>query len=339
MTDPSEPRPDEDAVEATGAEPAPGPGQRLRQARLRRGYDLTQVARDLRLTPERVKAIENEDYPRLPDAVFVVGYVKSYARLLDLDPEALGEAYRAALAPSARKASVPPVAPERQAARPATQPSNRPSKPGANPGPNESHWAGTTALLLVLILALAWWLQRPADQATTPPPVGEKPVADALTQPQARVGEAAEDEAGADTSLDESAMEPLDEPPEETEVIVEEEGAAANAPTGDLPAATPASPSRSQHEADVAQVVEKLDVVISFTGPTSVDIRDSTMNYGLIGEMDQGDQHLLGGKPPYSLIIGNAAATRIQVGGQPFDFQSVVRGNVARFILDPAPKR
>lgn len=336
MTDPSEPSPDEDAAEAPEAEPAPGPGQRLRQARLRRGYDLTQVARELRLTPERVKAIENEDYPRLPDAVFVVGYVKSYARLLDLDPEALGEAYRAALAPSARKASAPPAAPPRQAARPATpsanRPSNRPSKTGANPGPNESHWAGITALLLVLILVLAWWLQRPAEQVTTSPQVAEKPVPDTLAQPQARV-----DEAGADTSLDESPMEPLDEPPEETEVIVEEEGADANAPKGALPTAT-AHKIQSPPEADVAQVVEKLDVVISFTGPTSVDIRDSTMNYGLIGEMDQGDQHLLGGKPPYSLIIGNAAATRIQVGGQPFDFQSVVRGNVARFILDPAPK-
>ena len=342
MTDPSEPRPDEEAVEATGAEPPPGPGQRLRQARLRRGLDLTQVARDLRLTPERVKAIENEDYSRLPDVVFVVGYVKTYARLLDLDPEALGEAYRAALAPPARKASAPPAAPPRQAARPATPSENRPShrsaKPGANRGPNESHWAGFTALLLVLILVLAWWLQRPAEQDATSPPVAEKPVPDTLAPPQARVDEAAEEEAGADTSLDESPLEPLDEPPEETEVIVEEEEAAPNAPTGDLPADTPASPPQGEHEADVAQVVEKLDVVISFTGPTSVDIRDSTMNYGLIGEMDQGDQHLLGGKPPYSLIIGNAAATRIQVGGQPFDFQSVVRGNVARFILDPAPK-
>ncbi|MBK8637444.1 MAG: DUF4115 domain-containing protein [Chromatiaceae bacterium] len=335
MTDRSEPGPDEDAVEATGAEPAPGPGQRLRQARLRRGLDLTQVARDLRLTPERVKAIENEDYPRLPGAVFVVGYVKSYARLLDLDPEALGEAYRAALTPPARKPTAPPVAPERQASRPSTEPSSRSSKPRAN----ESLWAGITALLLVLILALAWWLQRSAVQATTSPPVAEKPVPDGLTQPQARVDEAAEDEAGADTSLDESSMEPLDEPQEEETAVIEEEaGAAANAPKKDLPAAPAASPSRSPPEADVAQVVEKLDVVISFTGPTSVDIRDSTMNYGLIGEMDQGDQHLLGGKPPYSLIIGNAAATRIQVGGQPFDFQSVVRGNVARFILDPAPK-
>ncbi|MBP6243063.1 MAG: DUF4115 domain-containing protein [Chromatiaceae bacterium] len=333
MTDPSEPSPDEDAAEAPEAEPAPGPGQRLRQARLRRGYDLTQVARDLRLTPERVKAIENEDYPRLPDAVFVVGYVKSYARLLDLDPEALGEAYRAALAPSARKASVPSVPPERQATRPSTQPSNRPSKPRAY----EFRWAGTTALLLVLILALAWWLQRPADQATTIPQVAEKPVADALIQPQAL-----KDEAGADTSLAEPPTELLDEPPGDLEVIEEEgEGVAAaqtNAPEETLPTATVANQSQTPPEADVAQVVEKLDVVISFTGPTSVDIRDSTMNYGLIGEMDQGDQHLLGGKPPYSLIIGNAAATRIQVGGQPFDFQSVVRGNVARFILDPAPK-
>lgn len=337
MTDPSEPRPDEEAVEVPGVDPPPGPGQRLRQARLRRGLDLVQVARDLRLTPERVKAIENEDYPRLPNVVFVVGYVKSYARLLDLDPEALGEAYRAALAPPARKASASPAPPPRQAARPATPSANRRSKPGANPGPNESHWAGITALLLIIILVLAWWLQRPADQATTSRQVAEKPVPDTLAQPQARVDEAAEDEAGADSSLDESPMEPLDEPPEEMEVIEEEVGRDARAPQGALPTAA-AHKTQTPPEADVAQVVEKLDVVISFTGPTSVDIRDSTMNYGLIGEMDQGDQHLLGGKPPYSLIIGNAAATRIQVGGQPFDFQSVVRGNVARFILDPAPK-
>lgn len=91
-------------------------------------------------------------------------------------------------------------------------------------------------------------------------------------------------------------------------------------------------------EADVAEVVNKLEVVVAFSGPCWVDIRDSTRNYALVGEMDKGDRHLLGGKPPYSLIIGNAAAAQILVDGQPFDFKSVVRGNVARFSLDPASR-
>ncbi len=343
MSEPSEPNPKVDAVDAPRAEEAQGPGQYLRQARLRRGFDLAQVARELRLTPERVRAIENEDQLRLPNAVFVIGYVKSYARLLDLDPEALGEAYRASLSPPslspppARKASRTPAAPERQATRPSKLPST--------PQVHESHWAAITALLLVLILGFAWWLQRPVNQSTATPQVAEKPVPDALVPSQTLVDEAPEDAAGADSSLDELPMEPLDESAEDTEdtEVMEEGGgglstASANLPKGAAPTATADRQSQTPPEADVAQVVEKLDVVISFTGPTSVDIRDSTMNYGLIGEMDKGDQHLLGGQPPYSLIIGNAAATKIMVGGQPFDFRSVVRGNVARFILDPAPK-
>ena len=77
MTDPSEPRPDEDAVEAYRGRTRPRAlANACAKPACGRGYDLTQVARDLRLTPERVKAIENEDYPRLPDAVFVVGYVE-----------------------------------------------------------------------------------------------------------------------------------------------------------------------------------------------------------------------------------------------------------------------
>ncbi len=344
MSEPSEPNHDVDAVDAPGAEETQGPGQYLRQARLRRGFDLAQVARELRLTPERVRAIENEDQLRLPDAVFVIGYVKSYARLLDLDPEALGEAYRASLSPPspspppARKARGTPAAPERQA----TRTSKRPSHPQVH----ESHWAAITALLLVIILGFAWWLQRPLDPSTARPQVDQKPIPDALVPSQTPVDEASEDESGADSSLDEPPMEPmdepLDEPAEDTEGMEEGGGgvstASPNLPKGAAPTAAADRQSQTPPEADVAQVVEKLEVVISFTGPTSVDIRDSTMNYGLIGEMDKGDQHLLGGQPPYSMIIGNAAATQITVGGQPFDFRSVVRGNVARFILDPAPK-
>lgn len=364
MSEPSEPSHDAEGSQAPGTDQTQSPGQYLRQVRLRRGLDLAQVARELRLTPERVKAIENEDHLRLPDAVFVVGYVKNYARLLDLDPEAMGEAYRAVLpplparqpggtpaarqhggtpspsarqpggTPSARQPGGTPAAPERQA----TRNPKRPSKAQIH----ESHWAAITALLLVIILALAWWLQRPADQTVARTQAREQPVPDVLVQPQTATDEEPEEDLNADTSLGEPSPESLDEPLDDPEAIEEEGGgesdAAAKTPKGANVAATTERQSLTPPEADVARAVEKLEVVISFSGPTSVDIRDSTMNYGLIGEMDKGDQHLLGGQPPYSIILGNAAATKITVGGQPFDFRSVVHGNVARFILDPAPK-
>ena len=216
----------------------------------------------------------------------------------------------------------------------------------------------------MLLLVLAWWTQRPE---TTPAPLadGREPVAEHLTQPRSpreaalsRELPVAERSAAApwDEPLtpDPAAESPVDIQAEiaaeaETEVAAElipEPVAEEIEGVSDLPDDTAADDAEDAPvaatairppEADVAQVVDKLKVVIRFSGPTSVDIRDSTMNYALVGEMDKGDQYLLGGKPPYSLIIGNAAAVELLVGGKPFDFQTVVRGNVARFILDPAP--
>ena len=56
----------------------------------------------------------------------------------------------------------------------------------------------------------------------------------------------------------------------------------------------------------------------------------------LFGEMADGDRHVLGGEPPYSLVIGNASAVTMTVGGTPFDVRAIAKGNVARFELDPA---
>ena len=77
------------------------------------------------------------------------------------------------------------------------------------------------------------------------------------------------------------------------------------------------------------------DVKIQFSGPCWVDIRDAAGEVQLFGEMADGDSHVLGGEPPYSLVIGNASATEILIGGRPFDVRAVAKGNVARFELDP----
>jgi cytoskeleton protein RodZ len=81
---------------------------------------------------------------------------------------------------------------------------------------------------------------------------------------------------------------------------------------------------------------EANEVVVSFDGPCWVDIRDAAGEVQLFGEMASGDSHVLGGEPPYSLVIGNASAVSMTVGGAPFDVRAIAKGNVARFELDPA---
>jgi cytoskeleton protein RodZ len=77
-------------------------------------------------------------------------------------------------------------------------------------------------------------------------------------------------------------------------------------------------------------------VVLEFRGPCWIDVRDSAKSFSLTGEMNNGDRRVLGGTPPYSLILGNANSARVTVNGVPFDLARVSKGNVARFKLDPA---
>ena len=76
-------------------------------------------------------------------------------------------------------------------------------------------------------------------------------------------------------------------------------------------------------------------IVLSFSGPCWVDVRDSTRKFKLFGEMPKGSRRVLGGEPPYQLVIGNARAVTIEINGEPFDISRFAKGNVARFTLDP----
>ncbi len=97
-----------------------------------------------------------------------------------------------------------------------------------------------------------------------------------------------------------------------------------------------ASLGESTSETASEDAPEADEVVVSFDGPCWVDVRDAAGEVQLFGEMADGDRHVLGGEPPYSLVIGNASAVTMTVGGAPFDVRAIAKGNVARFELDPA---
>ena len=58
----------------------------LRDARLARGLSVQEVARQLRLSIRQVTALEEDDYSKLSSGTFLRGFVRNYAKLLQVDP-------------------------------------------------------------------------------------------------------------------------------------------------------------------------------------------------------------------------------------------------------------
>ena len=69
-------------------------GEELRGERATLGKSLLQVQKDLKIKAAYISAIENCDLDAFPNKGFVAGYVRSYARYLNLNPEEVYERFR-----------------------------------------------------------------------------------------------------------------------------------------------------------------------------------------------------------------------------------------------------
>lgn len=68
-------------------------GALLRETRIKRGMSIDDVCSTLHLDLKLIDAIETEQQDRLPTTSFVRGYLRSYARLLEIDAEPIVQAY------------------------------------------------------------------------------------------------------------------------------------------------------------------------------------------------------------------------------------------------------
>lgn len=60
-------------------------GELLNQARIKKSMSIGEVAECLKLPARQIEAIESGSYDGMPEAVFIKGFLTSYARLLELD--------------------------------------------------------------------------------------------------------------------------------------------------------------------------------------------------------------------------------------------------------------
>ena len=65
------------------------PGEYLRQIRVSQKKELEQVSSDLNMPLKTLNALEQDDYKSLPEATFIKGYYRSYAKYLNTDATAI----------------------------------------------------------------------------------------------------------------------------------------------------------------------------------------------------------------------------------------------------------
>lgn len=337
-----------------------GPGKLLRDIRVAREMDIVRVASLLHLDVELLESLEADDYDRMPETVFVQGYLRNYARLLDTPAEPILDAFRRF--------------------RPAGAAESDLSMRHIKPDVRSSHTLVRLITWLIVIgllgLVFTWWrgyLQWPLDLGLQPaieqpagpessqelPPVDggllpEQPIESEISppmvipdsvmqQPEPEMSVAGEQ--GVPGNLSPEVPEPVDS-------IMPEEDAADGAGEAvemstevvppspsetDSPEALPVETAVTQSEPafPVAGAASDLSVQVIFSDDCWTDIRDGSGAFRLIGNKRAGERLLLGGEPPYTMVFGNASAVAITVNGEGYDLTPHIRGNVARFTLNP----
>lgn len=69
------------------------PGAQLAAIRIAKGYTTEYIATKLHLRVQVIEHLEADSYQQLPDSVFVKGYLRAYAKLMDINPEPFLDVY------------------------------------------------------------------------------------------------------------------------------------------------------------------------------------------------------------------------------------------------------
>jgi cytoskeleton protein RodZ len=156
-------------------------GALLKAERERRGLSENDVIDKIKIGRACLTAIEDGDQDGLPHPVYAKGFVKNYAKLLDLDPEEVGEAFSLAVG------VVPPsgITPQHELNEPVTQPKL------LGGGSAILRYVLVAAVILVVVAGVMWFFSlMPFDFKSSGPPApmsgmsGSPPASVTPSQPE-----------------------------------------------------------------------------------------------------------------------------------------------------------
>jgi len=281
------------------AEARPSAGKALAEARERLGLSVAEVARQLRLSTRQIEALEADDHASLPGKTFLRGFLRNYAKLLQLDPEPLLVLCQPE-PPQVQSIAVPTSRIEFGGKRRLMPFGDHSSKPRAK----------YAAIIGMAVLVLSWggyelFLGQTSHQVAAVKSAGETTMV--LSLPQA-------------------------EAPVQTAPVADQ--AAETAPA---PAAAPVTPATA--EAPVPSNLPMAEVggqrlQFAFDGDAWVEVKDKSGKVIFYQLNPKGSQQSVRGNPPFSLVIGNAAHVRLTYNDKPVDLAPHIKVDVARLTIE-----
>ncbi|MGL5101005.1 MAG: cytoskeleton protein RodZ [Plesiomonas sp.] len=329
------------------------PGQRLRQAREQLGYSQAQVAERLCLKHSVVRALEDDNLTSDLAPTFIRGYVRSYARLVNLPEQEMVTAINAVL----------PAEPT-----PHVSMQSFSSKKERRSHDNRLMLFTWVLLFVVISLTGLWWWQNyqvqqaDVDKMTSTLPVETSLSASAQStstqSSSAGSEEAVDSTVNADPAVSTNAADLVtssavgtvvdttgttvpvtntaDSAANTTAVVSTEQPVRLdiNGQPVSLPAATNSTASASPETVVATTETATTGLQLRFTGDCWLEIKDATGKKLTSGLQKQGATLTLSGTEPYRLTIGAPASVSLDYNGKPVDLRRyAVSGRVARFSL------
>jgi len=319
-------------------------GQDLRAARLRRGDDLATVSRALKIRRDHLEALEEDRFEALPGRAYAVGFVRSYADYLGLDPMQCVERFKGEIA--GRNEVQPTVGPP----------------PEAETSRLPQGWLVIGVVVFILIVYGAIQLARFADTklrepvAAVPAHLSEPPQSTVVTAvpPKPAPAPATAPVAPAPNTANQTAATP---PGTSTPATPGTAPAATNpaqpAANGQTPAATPATPNAgTETAANAPQSAATADaqlppghvyggksgsvrVVLRAHSPTRVLIQGADGTVFLNKMLQPGDSYNVPNRVGLTLTTPNGSAVAVELDGQLMGYAGEGSQMTEALSLDP----
>lgn len=296
----------ERAVEDAGPDVLPvmpAVGAQLRAAREARGIALSEVAATLKLGVRQLEALERGDWQVLPGATFVRGFVRNYARFVQIDPLPLMSQLDAVL--------------EKPVSRLGEADSQQTAMPQGGPGiSRRDRMVVLSGGLLVVFAALIYFL-LPNDLSVWRDSVQE------LISSLAR-----KDEVAPVAVVEPApASEPVFPPGTTPQQVMN--------PQAETPAAEAVAPQAAMPVAEKSlQVAGAPDMRFVFEKESWVEVRDRDGKVIFSQRGQAVSEQSVSGQGPFSLVVGFAPGVKLFWHGQTVDLAPYTRGDVARLVLE-----